>query len=79
MRKEENSIELLERYTIGSVEYDLLKVALETQDEESDVEELIALFETALESLEISYWRSEIQKIGDEFNQPGTLPAKSIA
>lgn len=72
MRKEENSIELLEQYAMGSVEYDLLKVALEAQDENSNVEESVALFKTALDSLEMSYWRSEIKKISEEFK--GSVP-----
>ncbi len=69
MRKEVNSIELLEQYTMGSVEYDLLRVALEAQDEHHNVEESISLFESAVEALEMAYWRDEIRKIGQEFNQ----------
>ena len=69
MRKEVNSIELLEQYTMGSMEYDLLKVALETQDEHHNVEESISLFESAVEALEMAYWRDEIRKIGQELNQ----------
>lgn len=68
MRKEENSIELLEQYAMGSLAYDVLKVALESQDEQVNTEETIELFDMAINSLEMGYWKDEIKKIAAEIN-----------
>lgn len=68
MRKERDSIELLEQYALGSMEYDLLKAMLTCQDETIDTEESVTLFEMAIQSLEIGYWKSEIGKIAMELS-----------
>lgn len=68
MGKEENSIELLEQYVKGRVAYDVLKPALESQDEQMNTEESIELFGMAMDSLEMAYWRGEIKKIAAEIN-----------
>ncbi|MCE7996434.1 MAG: hypothetical protein HEP71_30935 [Roseivirga sp.] len=66
--EDDNSIELLEQYTMGNVAYDLLRVALADQHERTNTEESLALFAMAMQSLEMAYWRDEIKKIAQEVN-----------
>lgn len=66
MGKEERNMELLEQHAMGSVEFDVLKVALESSDEHSNAEESIELFNVAMQTLEIAFWRDELKKIANE-------------
>ena len=67
MRKVQNKIELLEQHAMGSVEFDVLKVALESRDDKTPVEESVSLFNTALESLELASLREDLQNIAKDF------------
>jgi len=67
MRKVPDKIELLEQHALGSVEFDVLKVALESHGDQMSVEQSVELFDTALQSLELSFLRNEIKNIAKDF------------
>jgi hypothetical protein len=67
MRKVKNKIELLEQHAMGSVEYDVLKVALESRQDTMSVQQSVEVFDTALELLELAFLRDEIKNIAKDF------------
>lgn len=67
MRKVENKIELLEQHAMGSVEFDALKIALESREDQMSVEQSVEQFDSALQSLELAFLRNEIKQIAKDF------------
>ena len=52
---------------MGSVEYDVLKVALESRQDTMSVQQSVEVFDTALELLELAFLRDEIKNIAKDF------------
>lgn len=66
MRKEEDTIALLESHALGNVDFDTLDRALSQTEVFADTQEAVALFQAALEVIELSGLRQTLQQIARE-------------
>ena len=66
MRKEEDTIALLESHALGNVDFDTLDEALSQTEAFADTREAVNLFHSALEAIQFSGLRQTLRQIASE-------------